>query len=92
MSKIETVSVELSPELIETIREAVTRGDYESSDDVVQEALRDWLERRELRAAAIEKLGAAWDEGVASGIAPRRRSAEEIVADGRRALAARKSA
>lgn len=92
MSKVEKVSVALTPELLETVREAVASGDYASSSEVVREALRDWLEKRERRSAAIDRLRTAWDEGIASGISPHRRTAQEIIADGRRRLAARKSA
>ena len=87
-----TIEVEIESALADVVRQAVASGDYASSDDVVAAALRDWLEKRQRRASAIKKLQDAWDEGVASGIAPHRRTAEEIIADGRRKLAARKSA
>ena len=50
MSKVEKVSVALTPELLESIRYAVDSGDYASSSEVVREAVRDWVGKREERA------------------------------------------
>ena len=87
MSKVEKVSVALTPELLESIRYAVDSGDYASSSEVVREAVRDWVGKREERAAKLADLRAAVQAGIDSGPAPRHRTAEEIIADGRRRLA-----
>ena len=87
MSKVEKVSVALTPELLESIRYAVDSGDYASSSEVVREAVRDWVGKREERAAKLADLRAAIQAGIDSGPAPRHRTAEEIIADGRRRLA-----
>lgn len=86
MTKVEKISIALTPQLAEAVRVAVDTGDYASSSEVVREALRAWTEKRAARAEAIERVRAAWDTGIASGIAPRRRTAAEIQADGRRRL------
>ncbi|HWF78156.1 MAG TPA: type II toxin-antitoxin system ParD family antitoxin [Caulobacteraceae bacterium] len=82
MSEIEKVSVALTAELAEKVRAAVRSGDYATSSEVVRDALRDWSERRDER----DRLRRLVDEGIASGVAPRRRTAAEINADGRRRL------
>jgi antitoxin ParD1/3/4 len=83
MSEIEKVSVALTTELAEKVRIAVRSGDYASSSEVIRDALRDWSERRDER----DRLRRLVEEGIASGVAPRRRTAAEINADGRRRLA-----
>jgi len=42
MSKLEKLSISLTPELASLVRSAVTEGDYASSSEVIREALRDW--------------------------------------------------
>lgn len=91
MSKVEKLSVALTPELAAKVRQVIESGDYASTSEVIRVAIRDWAERRELRAAKLAELRAVVDQGLASGIAPRRRSAEEIIADGRRRLDERKA-
>lgn len=84
MSEIEKVSVALTTELAERVRAAVRSGDYASSSEVIRDALRDWSNRREER----DRLRRLVEEGIASGVAPRRRAAAEINAEGQRRLAA----
>jgi len=83
MSEIEKVSIALTTELAEKVRSAVRSGDYASSSEVVRDALRDWSDRRDER----DRLRRLVEEGIASGVAPRRRTAAEINAEGRRRLA-----
>ena len=42
MSKLEKLSISLTPELASLVRSAVTGGDYASTSEVIREALRDW--------------------------------------------------
>lgn len=70
MGRVEKISVALTPELAETLREAIASGEYASAGDVMSAALRDWQERRLRRAEAVAELGRLWDEGIASGSAP----------------------
>lgn len=79
MSKVEKVSVALTPELADAVRVAVEAGDYASTSEAIREAIRQWNERREERAAKLADLRAAIQKGVDSGIAPRR-SREEALA------------
>ena len=67
MTKVEKVSVALTPEMAAMMREAVGTGEYASASEVMREALRDWKHRRTQRARAIEELGRLWDAGMASG-------------------------
>src|SRR3954463_10932176 len=67
MSNVEKVSIALSSELLETVREAVASGEYASASEVIREALRDWRLRQPLRQAEVERLRKAWADGVASG-------------------------
>jgi antitoxin ParD1/3/4 len=86
MSKVEKISVAVTPEQAEELRLAVLEGDFASSSEAVRDALRDWSQKRKLRAAAVEKIGQLWDEGMASGVSESYRTAEEISAEGRRRL------
>ena len=74
MSKVEKVSVALTPRLAQSVREAVEGGGYASTSEVVREALRDWLDRR--GGLTDEQIVRAWDEGLASG-PPRERESRE---------------
>ncbi len=67
MPAVEKISVALSSELLETVREAVTSGEYASASEVIREALRDWRLRQPLRQAEVERLRKAWAEVLASG-------------------------
>ncbi|HEY1749870.1 MAG TPA: type II toxin-antitoxin system ParD family antitoxin [Caulobacteraceae bacterium] len=78
MSKIEKLSIALTPELAEAVREAVQKGEYASTSEVIREALREWGRKRDERAASIAHYRKLWDEGVASGIAEERMSAAEF--------------
>lgn len=86
MGKVEKLSVAVTPEQAEELRLAVLEGDFASSSEAVRDALRDWSQKRKLRAASIGMIGQLWDEGVASGLSERYRTAEEISAEGRRRL------
>lgn len=67
MGKIEKVSIALPSEMLETVKDAVSSGQYASTSEVVREALREWELRQSLRRVEIERLRKAWEEGLASG-------------------------
>lgn len=67
MANVEKVSVALTPEMANMMREVVATGEYASASEVMREALRDWKFRRTQRERAIHELGHLWDEGMASG-------------------------
>jgi antitoxin ParD1/3/4 len=68
MSKVEKISVALTPEMAQMVRANVGSGDYASSSELIREALREWRQRRETHAQAREELGKLWDVGLASGV------------------------
>lgn len=84
MSQVEKVSVALTAELADKVRDAVRSGDYASASEVVRHALRDWASDREQRAR-IRRL---WAEGLASGIAAERRPLDQFLKDAHARLAA----
>ena len=67
MANVEKVSVALSPELLDMVREAVDSGAYGSASEVIREALRDWKLRKPLREIEVERLRSAWSAGIESG-------------------------
>ncbi|RUW58864.1 type II toxin-antitoxin system ParD family antitoxin [Mesorhizobium sp. M7A.F.Ca.US.008.03.1.1] len=67
MATVEKVSVALSPELLEMVKDAVDSGRYGSASEVIREALREWRLRQPLREAEAERLRKAWTEGLESG-------------------------
>jgi antitoxin ParD1/3/4 len=87
MGKIEKLSVAVTHEQAEALRRAVDDGIFASTSEAVREALRDWTEKR----GAATHLRKLWEEGLASGIAKRRRTADEIIADGKARLERRKA-
>jgi antitoxin ParD1/3/4 len=89
MSNVQKVSIALTLELADLVKEAVESGDYASSSEVMRDALRGWAQTRAERVAKLAELRAAIQQGLDSGIAPHRRTADEIIAEGRRRLAAK---
>ena len=87
MSKIEKLSIVVTREQADAIRRSVRDGEFASASEAVRDALRGWGEKRETRAAAIERIRSLWVEGIASGVAEHRRTAAEIGVAGRRRLA-----
>jgi antitoxin ParD1/3/4 len=69
MGQVEKISVALTPELAQAVRETVQAGEYASTSEVIREALREWRLRREERAEAALALRALWEEGLRSGTA-----------------------
>jgi antitoxin ParD1/3/4 len=67
MSSVEKISVALSSELLEMVKDAVATGEYASASEVIREALREWRLRQPLRRAEVERLQKAWLDGLASG-------------------------
>ncbi len=67
MGQVEKVSISLTQQHADVLRDAVESGAYASSSEVVREALRDWSAKWLARRADIEKLRALWAEGKASG-------------------------
>ncbi len=67
MAEIETISVAITPEMAAALREAVESEDYVTDGEAVREALRDWMEKRDDRRRAIERLRRLIDEGIESG-------------------------
>jgi antitoxin ParD1/3/4 len=67
MANVSKISVALTPEMAELVRQAVESGEYASGSEVIREALREWKLRRNLRQHEREELQKMWAEGLASG-------------------------
>ena len=83
-----TMTISLSPQQAGRIEAAVETGDYASNSEVVRDALRMWEEKQQRRAAEIERLRAAIEDGLASGPG-RSVTAEQLVAEFKARAAAR---
>jgi antitoxin ParD1/3/4 len=88
MPKAEKMSVGVTPLQAQAMRAALQAGEYASSSEIVRDALRLWIDLRERRARTLADLRQAVEEGLASGASVERRSAEDVIADGKRRLAA----
>lgn len=64
---VEKISVSMTPQQADLLRDAVESGAYASSSEVIREAIRDWSAKWESRKGDIERLRAFWAEGKASG-------------------------
>ena len=56
MSDVERITVTLTSEIAQTVRAAVSTGDYASSSEIVREALRDWKHKRSLQQRDLAEL------------------------------------
>jgi antitoxin ParD1/3/4 len=92
VAELERLTITLTPELTETIKAAVTEGDYASASEVIREALRDWKTRRAIRQEELAALKADIDQALAQVAAGQLSefNAERIVERARKLLAARK--
>jgi antitoxin ParD1/3/4 len=80
MPTIEKLSIALPTEMANLVRQAVHAGEYSSQSEVVRDALRDWTQKRNLRAQGprtahtLADLRQLWLEAVADdsdGLDPR---------------------
>ncbi len=69
MANVEKISVSMTPQQADLLREAVASGAYASGSEVIREALRDWSAKWAQRRGDIEHLKSLWQEGKASGSA-----------------------
>jgi antitoxin ParD1/3/4 len=67
MPNVEKVSVSMTPQHAELLRDAVKSGAYASGSEVVREAMRDWSAKWMQKREDIAKLRAMWEEGKDSG-------------------------
>jgi antitoxin ParD1/3/4 len=67
MANVEKVSVSMTPQHADLLREAVRSGAYASSSEVVREALRDWSVKWLQKRDDIARLKDLWAEAKASG-------------------------
>jgi antitoxin ParD1/3/4 len=65
MSNIERITITLTTEMAETVRGAVSAGEYASSSEIVREALRDWRHKRTLQQQELGVLRADIQQGAA---------------------------
>ena len=79
MPDIQKISIAISGEQLQAVKEAVASGAYASTSEVIREALRGWQLRESLRKAEVERLRKAWEEGLASGF--EHYDIEEILAE-----------
>lgn len=86
MAKVEKISVSMTPQHAEILRDAVESGAYASGSEVVREALRDWSEKWARRRGDILALRDMWAEGKASG-APTAVDFDELLSEAQADLA-----
>jgi antitoxin ParD1/3/4 len=79
MANVEKLSITLSKEMADSVRDAVESGDYATTSEVIRDALRGWRFRRitvdPSDTATIRKLV---EEGVRSADRGRVKPAEEV--------------
>ncbi|MBN9072551.1 MAG: type II toxin-antitoxin system ParD family antitoxin [Rhizobiales bacterium] len=64
---VRPITVSVTPEQAAAMQNAVQRGAYASSSEIVREGLRLWERQQEIRAAELAHLKRAYEEGMASG-------------------------
>lgn len=67
MATVEKISVALTPEMADMVRNAVNSGEYASGSEVIRDALREWKLKRVLHQRQIEQVRRQWQEGLDSG-------------------------
>jgi antitoxin ParD1/3/4 len=67
MSKVQKISVALTPELNKVVQDAVASGKYASGSEVVREAIRGWSQYETAKAESLAYMRALIQEGIDSG-------------------------
>ncbi|MBF0135341.1 MAG: hypothetical protein H7833_01540 [Magnetococcus sp. DMHC-1] len=67
MTTVETISIVLNQEMASVVRQSIADGEYASSDEVVLEALQEWMNKRSVRQQKFEEIRRQWQEGIESG-------------------------
>jgi antitoxin ParD1/3/4 len=93
MSKVQKISVALTPELNKLVQEAVNTGQYATASEVVREALRGWNQHEKAKAEAYSRMRELIQNGINSGPG-RRGSIDAIISEAkdRRKIVMKKSA
>jgi antitoxin ParD1/3/4 len=85
VSQVEKLSIALTTQQADMVREAVDSGEYATASEVIRDAMRVWQEKWEARQADIRKMRLLWDEGIASG-KPKPIDFDELREEARRLL------
>jgi antitoxin ParD1/3/4 len=90
---MERLTITLTPDLAERVREAVAKGQYASSSEVIRDALREWELSQLRRQRALSDLRAEIDKGLADVKAGRVSDFDvrDIIKEGKKRLTARRS-
>lgn len=67
MANVQKISVSMTPQHAEILRDAVESGAYASGSEVIREAMRDWAAKWAQRRGDIAGMREMWAEGKASG-------------------------
>lgn len=85
MPGAEAVSITPTERQRDLIEEALRSGEYATAGEIVQDALREWQERRESQHMDAAGLRTLWDAGKASGT-PQPLDFGELRAEARRSV------
>ena len=88
MSTIERMTITMPSEMAATLRQSVDGGEYASTSEVVREALREWMRRRDTDRRDLDALREAIRLGDESGSSI---PGETVFAELRDAIARRRS-
>lgn len=88
MATVEKITIALTPEMANFVRNAVDAGEYASTSEAIRDAVREWQERRDLLGYTADELRKLVREGLESGESPRS-SMEDVKAEARRRLLSR---
>jgi antitoxin ParD1/3/4 len=69
MPTVEKITIALTKEIADNVREAVGAGEYASTSELIREALRDWQLKRATQQEQLEQVRRLWAAGIASGSA-----------------------
>lgn len=67
MTAIQRLTVAFPEPLAAELKEAVKTGEYATTSEAVRDAVRLWSARRGTEEADVDRLRAAWADGIASG-------------------------
>ena len=60
MPAVEKISIALPPEIAANVRKAVETGEFDSTSEVVRDALHEWMLKRNLRQQSLDEMRSLW--------------------------------
>jgi len=67
VATMEKIRIALTPEMMDFVQNLIDAGEYASTSEAIEDAVREWKERRDLLGYTVGELRALVQDGIDSG-------------------------